>query len=523
MKVSTPAEMRELDRTAIHEYGIPEVVLMENAGLAATQVIAQHWSVGGRCILILCGVGNNGGDGLVVARQLHSRGADVRVVIVGDPARYGEAAATNLHMVQRLGLPLVIAETLEPVTAGLDACTLVVDGLLGTGITRPVSGLLAAVIDAVNAAGKPVVSLDIPSGVNGDTGQVMGVAVRAQQTVTFGLPKAGNLLHPGAELGGQLWVSHIGFPPSLTTRDELTMAVNTLLSLPPRAVDGHKGSFGDALFVAGAGAYFGAPYFASLAFLKAGGGYARLATPRSVAAVVATRAPEVVYLPQAETESGTLALAGLEGLLETASHVDFVVIGPGTSLHPETQQVLRALASTVEKPLLVDGDGLTALAQAPQLLRRRIQPTILTPHLGELARLTGLSVTEIRADRVAVLRRVCVELGAHVVMKGAHSLIGLPDGRVYINLTGNAGMATAGSGDVLTGAIAAMFGLGLPVDAATRMGVLLHGLAGDLAAASVGQDGMTAQDILAALPAALAACRSGEATRLAAAQIPVVS
>lgn len=522
MKVSTAAQMRGLDRAAIEQYGIPELVLMENAGLAATQVIADQWSVAGKRVLVLCGVGNNGGDGLVVARQLHSRGADVRTVILGDPARYGEAAAANLRMVIALGLPLVVAESLDVVTSELAACSLIVDGVLGTGISRPVSGLSAAVIEAVNGADKPVVSLDIPSGVHGDTGQVMGVAVRADYTITFGLPKVGNLLHPGAELGGRLWVSHIGFPPSLTMSDELTIAVNDPIPLPLRAVDGHKGSFGDVLFVAGAGAYFGAPYFASLGFLKAGGGYARLATPRGVATVVATRAPEVVYLPQPETESGALALASGDRLLAAAAGVDFVVMGPGTSLDVETQQMLRELTAAVDKPLLLDGDGLTAVAREPELLRRRTQPTILTPHLGELARLTGLSVAEIRADRVAVLRRACADLGAHVVMKGAHSLVGLPDGRVYINLTGNAGMATAGSGDVLTGAIAAMCGLGLPVDTATRMGVFVHGLAGDLAAAAVGQDGMTAQDILDSLPAAVRACREGKAAYPAEVRIALV-
>lgn len=508
MKVSSVSQMRAMDARAMAQFRIPEPILMENAGLAATRVLRAQWPEAGMRWLVLCGVGNNGGDGLVVARHFHSRGIPVRVVILGDPARYGEAAAANLAMVEAIGLPLSRTDDLAVVRAELAACDGIVDALLGTGITRPVRDLYAAVIETVNAAGKPVLSLDVPSGVNGDTGQVMGVAVRAGHTVTFGLPKPGNLLYPGAELGGRLWVTHIGFPSALTTDPALTIAANDPLPLPPRPVDGHKGTFGDTLFIAGAGAYFGAPYFASLGYMKAGGGYARLATPRSVAAVVATRAPELVFMPQPETATGAIALAARAGLQAAAADVDFVVMGPGTSLDAETQVLLRDLTAAVEKPLLIDGDGLTALAADLEIIRQRTHPTVLTPHLGELARLTGLTVTEIRADRITVLRELSQGLGAHVVMKGAHSLVGLPDGRIFINLSGNAGMATAGSGDVLSGAIAAMAGLGLPIDDAVRMGVFVHGVAGDMAAEEVGEDGMTAQDILAALPAAVAASRA---------------
>ncbi len=510
MKVSSVAQMRMMDRTAIDEDGIPEILLMENAGLAATQVIVDHYVVTGRRWLVLCGVGNNGGDGLVVARQLHSRGAQVQVVILGDAARYGEAAAANLAMVQALKLPLLQPEAVDSIFGALSSCDGVVDGLLGTGITRPVQGLYAAVIEAVNGSGKPVVSLDIASGVNGDTGQVMGVAIQAAHTITFGLPKAGNLLYPGFALCGELWVTHIGFSPRLTTDDGLQLAVNDPVKVPQRDVEGHKGTFGDTLFVAGAGAYYGAPYFGAMACLKAGGGYVRLATPASVASVVAARAGEVVYLPQEETESHSIALSNQDHLLETAAKMDFVVIGPGTSLHEETQTLLRELVAGVEKPLLIDGDGITAVSKSPHLLRQRRAPTVLTPHVGEFGRLTGLESGAIQQDRVTVLRQACADLNVVIVMKGAHSLIGYPDGRVYINLSGNSGMATAGSGDVLTGTIAAMAGLGLEFDEAVRMGVFVHGLAGDLAAVEIGEDGMTAQDVLESLPHALRLCRAGD-------------
>lgn len=520
MKVSSVAEMRQMDRTAIERYGIPELLLMENAGLAVQRVIRRHWPETQRRWLVLCGIGNNGGDGLVVARLLHSLGSPVEVMILGDAARYGSAAAVNYAALMALGLPIAQVGAPEDVARGLARCDGVVDGLLGTGITRAVDGLYAAVIEAVNAAGKPVVSIDIPSGVNGDTGQVMGVALRADHTVSFGLPKLGNLLYPGYDLGGTLWVSPISFPPALYDGPGLTVAINEPVALPRRDPAGHKGSFGEALFVAGAANYYGAPYFSSMAFMKAGGGYSRLATPASLAPRIAVRAGEVVYLPQAETESGAPARSNLDGLLKTIEKIDFVVAGPGTSLDEEAQALLRDLTAHCDKPLLLDGDGLTAISRDLNMVAGRHAPTILTPHTGEMARLTGLAAAEIERDRVTVLRRAAANLNAIIVLKGAHSLIGYPDGRIFVNLSGNAGMATAGSGDVLTGAIAAMAGLGLPVAEAVRQGVFVHGLAGDVAAARQGQDGMTAQDILDALPAAVRACREEDvAVRYA---LPVV-
>lgn len=514
MKVSSVAQMRQMDRMAIEQEGIPELLLMESAGLASMQVMARHYaargSFAGQRWLVLCGVGNNGGDGLVVARHLCSRGASVQILLLGDSSRFGEAAATNLAIVQRMALPIEQVTAVSVVQAQLSCCDGVVDALLGTGISRPVEGLLAQVIEAVNDSGKPVVSLDIASGVNGDAGRVMGCAIRAERTVTFGLPKMGNLLYPGFALGGQLSVSHIGFPPRLYTSDALQVATNDPVVLPPRNVEGHKGTFGDTLVIAGAGSYYGAPYFSAAASMKAGGGYTRLATPASVVPVVAARASELVFLPQAETSERSLAHRSQAHLLEFAAKMDFVVLGPGTSTHGETQALLRELITAIDKPLLIDGDGITAVSGRPELLRERKAPTVLTPHMREFTRLTGLEMAIVEQDRVAALRKACEELRSVIVMKGAHSLIGYPDGRVTINLSGNSGMATAGSGDVLTGTIAGMAGLGLPFDEAVRMGVFVHGLAGDIAAAKVGEDGMTAQDILEALPSAVLRCRNGD-------------
>lgn len=521
MNVSSVERMRANDRRAIEQYGIPELLLMEHAGMAALAVMARQYPLSGQRWLVVCGSGNNGGDGLVVARLLHSRGADAVVRLVGDPARYGEAAAANYQIVQQMGLDVAPLDAMADFVDLLSRVDGVVDGLLGTGLSRAVSGRYAEVIDAINASGKPVVSLDIPSGINGDTGQVMGVAIQARQTVTFGLPKTGNLLFPGYAHQGALYVSHIGFPPALSAASDAKLAVNEPVALPPRNPDGHKGSFGDTLFVAGAAAYYGAPYFAAMAFMRAGGGYARLATPRSVAPVIAAHAAELVYMPQDETAAGTLAASAGDGLLDALAGLDFAVIGPGTSREPETQELLRRLAREAPTPTLVDGDGLTAISADLETIRQRAAPTVLTPHLGEMARLTGLSIGEITQDRIGVLQRTSADLNAVIVLKGAHSLIGYPDGRVFVNLTGNAGMATAGSGDVLAGMIAAAAGLGLPFDEAVRAGVALHGFAGDIAAGRVGQDGTTAETILDAVPEALQRART-EADWFAPYRLPTV-
>jgi NAD(P)H-hydrate epimerase len=486
MKVSRVSEMRALDQLAIEEFGIPEELLMENAGLAASHILQKELGITDRTFIVICGVGNNGGDGFVVARKIHSNGSTVKVYIPGDQTRFKGAARLNLEILERLPVEVEALEDIEPLRIALAHCHGIVDAIFGTGLTREVDGLYRDVIDEINRSAKPVLSLDIPSGVHGDTRKVMGEAVRAAHTVSFGLPKLGNVLYPGFELGGRLHVTHISFPPGMHRADSLKVALNRPLALPPRDADGHKGDFGQVLFVAGAASYFGAPYFAALSFLKAGGGYSRLAAPASMTPFIANKGSEIVFIPQQETEAGSIALANKASLVELANRMDMVVLGPGLSLGDETQQLARELTAEITAPLLIDGDGITALCRDLQIIKARTAATVLTPHLGEMARITGQDV---------------------IVLKGAHSLIGYPDESIFINLSGNSGMATAGSGDVLTGSIAGLFGLGLALQDAVRQGVYIHGLAGDLAAQAKGEDGITAQDILDYLPAALSTRR----------------
>ena len=509
MKIASADEMRFMDRYAIEKLRIAEELLMENAGLAAISVLQNKIGVRGKKFIIFCGSGNNGGDGLVVARLIHSCGGFVKIFLLSDSDKYKGAAKTNFAIITRLPVEAVKLKDEAMAKKDVAHADMIIDAILGTGLDRPVAGLAAEVITLINKSKKKILSLDIPSGVNGDTGEVMGVAVKADYTVTFGLPKIGNMLYPGYELGGELFVSRISFPPYLYNKDELLAQTNDYIALPKRPAETYKGAMGDVLFIAGAANYYGAPYFAAMSFLKSGGGYSRLAAPRSVVPVIAKRGKEIVYMPQEETAAGSIASNNKKALLKSAAKADMVVMGPGLSLYAETVRLVKELTAEIEAPLLIDGDGLTAIAENPEILRGRKAATILTPHMGEMARLTGKSPVEISTNKIEVLRETAKKLKATVILKGAHTLIGVADGNIYINLSGNPGMATAGSGDVLTGCIAAMHGMGLKPDEAARKGVFLHGYAGDLAAAKKGADGITAKDIMDFLPRALKEDRGG--------------
>jgi NAD(P)H-hydrate epimerase len=515
MKVATTEEMRAMESYAIERLGISEEILMENAGIAAYYALAGEMDIAGGRFAVFCGGGNNGGDGFVVARKIHSGGGIVKVFLLAEKSRYKGAARKNLDRLLNLPVDVRPVESVDDVRSYILHSNAVIDAIFGTGLDRDVEGLQREVIELINAIGKPVYSLDTPSGVNGDTGRLMGTAIRAAATVTFGLPKRGNLLYPGFLCGGKLYVTHISLPPELYDSESIGVEVNDPSPLPARKAWGHKGDFGDVLFVAGAAGYYGAPAFSALSFLKAGGGYSRLAAPASVIPGIAAQAGEIVFVPQRETASGSIALRNKATLLELAGRVDMVVLGPGLSLSEETQKLVRELAAKVEKPILIDGDGITAIAKNPRFLKRRRFETILTPHAGEMSRIAGKSPEEIENDPIGILRETATGLDSIIVLKGAHSLVGFPDGRVWINMSGNSGMATAGSGDVLTGAIGAMFGLGFSVPEAVRAGVFVHGLAGDLAAAARGEDGITARDIMEDLPKAVAMVRAGDLGEIA--------
>ena len=340
MKIARVAEMQNMDREAIHKYGISDELLMENAGLAVFYTLAKEFNIKDSSFLIFCGSGNNGGDGLVIARKLYSAGAEVRICLWISRKMKG-AAQKNWQIIKELQLPVFFTPSVVKLDSLIRSNDLIIDAIFGTGLTREVSGYYYQIIQSINKKNNPVISVDIPSGVNGDTGNINGIALKADCTVTFGLPKIGNILYPGYGYGGKLFVSHISFPPELYHSEQLNIQINTPLILPERQPEGHKGTFGNALFIAGAPNYYGAPYFASLSFLKAGGGYSRLAAPSSLIPFIGNKASEVVFLPQKETEDGTISLAAFDELFQWSEKMDIVIVGPGLSLHNETKSLIK--------------------------------------------------------------------------------------------------------------------------------------------------------------------------------------
>ncbi len=507
MKITNVDQMRALDQRAIEHYRIPDNILMENAGGAVYTVIQGEFGVVGKRFAVFCGSGNNGGDGFVVARKLHSNGGLVKVFFLGEREKLKGAARFNLDIMDALPVEMEVLKNLDQALESISGCDAIVDALLGTGLMRNVGGKYRDVLLHINLSGKTVFSVDIPSGISGDTGQVMGCAVKADYTVTFGLPKLGNLLYPGFDYCGKLFVTHISFPPALYNDPEIKVETNDPVQIPERDPDSHKGDYGKTLFIAGSSNYLGAPYFSALSFLKAGGGLSYLASPRSITNFLATKGSEIVFVPQEETDTGSISLKAAESILDFSQGADLVVMGPGLSLNSETKELARELAKSIQKPLIIDGDGITAISEDTEILKKRTGPTLLTPHPGEMSRIIGKNADEIKQDRISVLSGACRELNSTIILKGAHTLIGFPGGPIFINTSGNPGMATAGSGDVLVGTIAAMCGMGLPLEQGIRMGVFVHGFSGDLSAREIGGDGVTAQDIMEYLPEALLECR----------------
>jgi len=503
MKISTVDQMRRLDRIASETFGISEDILMENAGYSVFSFIREKIGIKENKFVIFAGTGNNGGDGFVIGRKIFAEGGNIKIFLIGDKERLKGAAKKNYEILIRIGAMVEELQSVEKVKKDVLHADLIIDSIFGTGLTREVRGIHKEIIRLINSMGKSVLSVDIPSGINGDTGTVMGDAIYADYTITLGTPKIGNLLYRGYKHSGKLLLSHISFPSSLYNSEELDIEINDLIPLPPREENSHKGDFGKVLFIAGSSKYLGAPYFSALSFLKSGGGLSYLATPKSISSQIANKGSEIVLLSQEETRDGCLSLKCMDDLLNFSKDVDMTVIGPGLSLNKDTKRLVIELVKEIEKPVLIDGDGITAISEEINVLSERKDTTIITPHLGEMTRLTGINKDEIAKDRINVLMKTTDELNSVIVLKGAHSLIGYTDGTVYINTNGNPGMATAGSGDVLTGVIPAMFGLGLNIKNAVRIGVFVHGLSGDLSAYNKGIDGITATDIMEHLPNAM--------------------
>jgi NAD(P)H-hydrate epimerase len=516
LPVFTAEEMRRLDRRAMTELGIPGTTLMESAGAgAAREIRAAFGALRGKTVVILCGKGHNGGDGLVVARHIKRSGAHVRVLLFAAVREVKGDAAVKLREFQRSRGRLTEVtgeENFKEVERALGSADLVVDALLGTGLTGPADGLIGRAIEAINAARRPVVALDLPSGLSSDGGERLGPTVAATLTTTFAGLKRGLLLYPGAANAGTLRVVPIGIPPAEVTRgiSVFLLEPSDIRSLfPPRRPDAHKGTFGHLLVVAGSVGKTGAAALAGRAGLRSGGGLVTIACPASQQPIVAALGMETMTEPLPETPSQSLALKAKDRLLDLAARVEAVALGPGISLDPETLSLARELVAEVPRPMVVDADGLSALVGHLDLLKRAPAARCLTPHPGEMARMLGITVAEVQAHRIETVRAFCQRYGVFVALKGARTVIGEPDGKIVLNPTGNPGMASGGSGDVLTGMVGAFLSRAMPPAAALQAAVYLHGLAGDLARDERGEEGLVAGDIVETIPRAIVRSQAG--------------
>lgn len=503
MRILNAEQMREADRRTIHDIGIPSLVLMENAGRQVAAALESLYAdLAERHVAVICGKGNNGGDGFVVARTLQQRDVAVSVFLVGQVAEVRGDARVNLEILGRLGLTVVeIADEgqWELHVSQVSASDLIVDALFGTGLKAPLSGIYETIVADINELGIPVVSIDLPSGMSADTADLIGDAIDASVTVTLGAPKLPLVLPPAEQQSGEVVIADIGIPADvidgldgpwveLMTREQMRAIVT------PRAQDSHKGDFGRVLIVAGSRGKTGAAALAAHGALRSGAGLLTVATPASCQAIVAGYVAECMTLGVEETPEGTVCPEAIEGLL--AQDIDVLAVGPGLGRGDAVTTFVRALVEKSEVPLVLDADALNAFAgEADGLLGREGRDIIITPHPGEMARLVGCSVEDVQANRLGIARDFATSHRVYVVLKGYRTLIAGPDGHVFVNPTGSPGMATGGTGDVLTGMVAGWLAQLLDAEAACRIAVYLHGAAGELADADEGEVSMTAGDL----------------------------
>jgi len=505
MKLLSAEQMRALDRFCIEEAGIPSLSLMERAGVAVAEAALGLLYDRSELVVVLCGKGNNGGDGLMAARELQASGIPVEAVLPFAPEELSPDAAEMYRHARAEGV--LLGDTVAEET--LRDAAVVIDALLGTGVSGAVRGEIAELINRVNAArdGRGVLAVDLPSGVATDTGQIFGPAVKAELTVTMGLPKPGLVLYPGAWLAGRWIVADIGFPAEVVARWPatalLTPRSRAARWVPKRPPTARKRMVGWALVVAGAFGMTGAAAMAAAAAYRAGAGLVRLALPASLTPALNAQLTEVVCRPQPETPRGTLSFHAVSPLLQEAEEVQAVLIGPGLSRNGATANAVRRFIPRCPAPLVVDADALTAMAGHDALWLKRDAPTVITPHPGEMARLLGVTVNALERDRLGIAKQAAQRFNAVVIFKGTPTVIAAPDGTCYVNPTGNPGLAVAGTGDMLAGATVALLAQGLPPLHAATLAAYTGGLAAERLAREMGINGMTAPDLIDALPFAL--------------------
>jgi len=517
MKVVTPTQMREIDRRCIEDLGIPGRDLMERAGAA---VAAEVESIilpdrSDPLVVLLAGKGNNGGDALVTSRLLARKKINTLTFLLAQaPALQGDAALNLDRLIQSQAplKELIYESELSGLRESLARANIIVDGIFGTGFKGPAQGIAAEVIKLVNQTvsarpGIRVIAIDIPSGLDGETGKVDGAAIRADRTVTMGLPKTGMVRGDGLNCCGRVIAADIGVPSAVIDEvsADLELVTGAELSglIPPRLQNSHKGSYGHLLILAGSPGMTGAAALSSMAALRAGAGLVTLGIPESLNPILEEKCTEVMTIPLPETSAGTLSPDALPPIFDFCRKIDVVAIGPGLSRNSETGELVKDLIRLCPVPLIIDADGLNLIADDLAVLKAAPSELILTPHPGEICRLTGLTKEELFADREGTARRFARENNLILVLKGAGTLIASPEGPLRINLNGNPGMATGGTGDILTGLIAGFMAQGMKGSAAACLGVYIHGAAGDQASKKVGQISLIASDLIQEIPSVL--------------------
>lgn len=502
--VATAQEMAAMDRRTIEEIGIPGLVLMENAGRKVAEVCKELLQqCEGKKVVIICGKGNNGGDGYVVARHLQNSGAQTEVYLIGEHKEVRGDAVTNLNILKNLNIDVLPITDWSP-ASDID---LIIDAILGTGVRGPLKEEIVQIVNRMNEVGAPVVSIDLPTGVETDTGAVYGACVQARCTVTMAHLKRGLLFSPGREHAGEVIVADIGIPKRVTRESgakcfQISPKYIKMV-LPKRPRNIFKNRCGQVLLVSGSIGLTGAATLSSEAALRIGAGMAILGCPKSLNAILEEKLTEVMTLPLPETSQQTISFEAKDILAERFEWSDVIAIGPGMTTHGDTFKLVKWLLNKYDKTVVMDADAINCLKDNPNLLKSSRSKLVLTPHPGELARLIGKTTKEIISNPIEIARETAQKFNIILVLKGAPTVIADADGNVFINSTGNPGMATAGMGDVLTGVIAGLISQGLrPVDGALA-GVYLHGLAGDLVKQKIGQNGLLAGDVLRTLPEAL--------------------
>ena len=523
MKLVTSSEMMNLDNVAINKYSIPGIVLMENAGLQVVHKINRLFNscLENKRIMIFCGKGNNGGDGIVIARHLINKGADVKTFLLCSPSEIKGDSATNLKILQSMGAriyPIINDKDLHRVDISMIYSDLIVDAIFGTGFKGEASGISASLIKLINQSKRQILSVDIPSGLEADTGKIYGECIKAAYTITFGLPKIGLYIEPGCRFSGEIEVVDISFPQKLLNHSSLNRELITLdwvkHRLMKRDFNTHKGTYGHVLVLGGSPGMTGAVYLAATGALKAGAGLVTAAVPRSLNPILEQKLTEVMTKPLPENDKGFLGRDSLEPILEIIKSIDSIIIGPGMGVSIEGETLLKELLPQIKIPILLDADGLNLLSRivaSDEAFLKKIQAQIIiTPHPGEMARLCKMNIQDVQNDRLTSSEKFAKQWNVILVLKGSKTLISTPNGKTFLNITGNPGMATGGTGDVLAGIIGALLGQGFDTETSAAMGVFLHGYAADKAVKHIGEYSLTATDVIDYLSGVLMEIIEGE-------------